>query len=314
MVQVIDLTLDEDTNTHHGNSSSSSSAARTAIHPTPLPDLRARNMTTVPSITRQITKLPAQDHRTLVKKQTWLQNNTLDVPPNSFSRPSPRSNVHGNANPVQAALVFAQQEAGTAVCISPSGILLTCSHCVAEDIAHLTWSQIHWLIFSSGEIVAAKTIAWDATRDLALLVIIKSSSQSTSFPYAALSATPPQVSTRLICIGHPAAEDLEAPLPGTKTGYDTLVLSTGTFRGLADQDPQDNSNIGALMHSCWTYWGHSGAPLVDRRSGDLVGLHSSWDDQTGMRRGVPLEALTAFLDEVVRSYENVVPNGWTWYV
>lgn len=51
------------------------------------------------------------------------------------------------------------------------------------------------------------------------------------------------------------------------------------------------------MHDCWTYWGHSGAPLMLRATGELVGLHSSWDDQSGMRRGVPLVALRAFLDE-----------------
>jgi V8-like Glu-specific endopeptidase len=50
------------------------------------------------------------------------------------------------------------------------------------------------------------------------------------------------------------------------------------------------------MHGCWTYWGHSGAPLLDA-NGKLVGLHSSWDDTTAMRRGVPLEAIRAFLEE-----------------
>jgi hypothetical protein len=77
-----------------------------------------------------------------------------------------------------------------------------------------------------------------------------------------------------------------------------LHISTGRSRGLApDQNPQDNSEIGALLHDCWTYWGHSGAPLIARSSGKLVGLHSSWDDATGMRRGVPLVAIKAFLDE-----------------
>lgn len=59
---------------------------------------------------------------------------------------------------------------------------------------------------------------------------------------------------------------------------------------------QDNSEIGALMHDCWTYWGHSGAPLVEVRSGLLVGLHSSWDEDTDMRRGIGGEAIGAFLE------------------
>lgn len=50
------------------------------------------------------------------------------------------------------------------------------------------------------------------------------------------------------------------------------------------------------MHDCWTYWGHSGAPLLERRTGQLVGLHSSWDEETGMRRGVGCEAIAGFLE------------------
>lgn len=39
---------------------------------------------------------------------------------------------------------------------------------------------------------------------------------------------------------------------------------------------------------------HSGAPLVDWSSGMLIGLLSSWDDETGMRRGVQWEAIETF--------------------
>ena len=48
------------------------------------------------------------------------------------------------------------------------------------------------------------------------------------------------------------------------------------------------------MHSCWTYWGHSGGPLLDA-TGCIVGLHSSWDDETGTRHGIHLDALTEFV-------------------
>lgn len=60
------------------------------------------------------------------------------------------------------------------------------------------------------------------------------------------------------------------------------------------QGVQDNSEIGALMHDCWTDWGHSGAPLVERGSGSCTGMHSSWDDDTGMRRAVAWEVISAF--------------------
>lgn len=51
------------------------------------------------------------------------------------------------------------------------------------------------------------------------------------------------------------------------------------------------------MHDCWTYWGHSGAPILEVNKGTLVGLHSSWDEETGMRRGVGGVAIVAFLDK-----------------
>lgn len=77
-----------------------------------------------------------------------------------------------------------------------------------------------------------------------------------------------------------------------------MHVSGGRFRGYAEgQDRLDNGEIGALMHDCWTYWGHSGAPLVEWRKGGLVGVHSSWDSGTGMRRGVGVEALGGFVRE-----------------
>ncbi|GKT49858.1 uncharacterized protein ColSpa_10039 [Colletotrichum spaethianum] len=220
----------------------------------------------------------------------------------------------GLAPSVMATLVFAQEEAGTAVCISPDGILLTCSHCIAETADEFDSFRSHWLLFASGQVVEARPLAWDAKRDLALLKIVAaqpapslSSTIATSppmFPFITPSPTPPPLQTRLICVGHPGSEDLEAASPGTRTDYDVLHLSTGTFRGCAEgQDLQDNSEIGALMHTCWTYWGHSGAPLIERRTGRLIGLHSSWDDETGMRRGVAWEAILGFLEENKRVME-----------
>ena len=50
-----------------------------------------------------------------------------------------------------------------------------------------------------------------------------------------------------------------------------------------------------LQHSCWTYWGHSGAPLFNER-GQVVGLHSAWDDRSGIRHGQQLKHLQAALD------------------
>ena len=212
------------------------------------------------------------------------------------------------ASAAHSTVVFAQHEAGTAVCIAASGLLLTCSHCVAESLEEYAEDNPHWLIFSSGQVVQAKCVAWDARRDLALLQIVAAEDLKTglppAFPSAALASRPPAApktkNTPLICIGHPGSEDLEAVATSSHipSNYDVLHVSYGHYRGIArGQDVHDNSEIGALKHDCWTYWGHSGAPLIAAESGEVIGLHSSWDDQTGMRRGISWEALDRFLRE-----------------
>ncbi|KAF2873084.1 trypsin-like cysteine/serine peptidase domain-containing protein [Massariosphaeria phaeospora] len=229
----------------------------------------------------------------------------------------PNSEAYGGLkNAVDATLVFAQVEAGTAVCISSEGLLLTCSHCIAESDEALDMGKVWWLLFASGRIVQARTVKWDARRDLALLQIMAAQpplpatahttpTQQSPFPCVPLAPAPPPLRTPLLCIGHPGSEDLEIGRPGVETGYDVLHVSDGKFCGYAKgQDRQDNSEIGALKHDCWTYWGHSGGPLVARgRNGEgeewgLVALHSSWDEETGMRRGVGWEAISGFLREV----------------
>ncbi|KAM0431020.1 hypothetical protein ACHAPT_005657 [Fusarium lateritium] len=239
-------------------------------------------------------------------KRTWLSSHTV---------PLPHGTTIHHYSPVDATYIFAQEQAGTAVCVSPDGILLTCSHCVAESASELTQNPIHLLLSSKGAMVSARVMAWDPTRDLALLMIVAAEPPHRPFPYARLAASPPKTNTRLFCVGHPGSEDLEAERRGVPTEYDALVLSEGTFRGLASgQDPQDNSEMGSLKHTCWTYWGHSGAGLFDRKTGMLVGVHSSWDEDTGMRRGVPFEALLAFLEEFDGRGGQGMGEGWQWYV
>jgi hypothetical protein len=244
-------------------------------------------------LTGTITRLSSKNHTLLLKKRLLLQSHHITIPNALTTTLTPA---------VAATLVFAQEEAGTAVCISPRGHLLTCAHCIAETAADLDLSTIHWLLFASGAAVAAKCVAWDPHRDLALLRIVAAHVDARpaarGFPHLAVAAESPRRRAALACIGHPGSEDLEAGEAGVATNFSVLHVSTGCFRGYAPgQDLQENSEIGALMHDCWTYWGHSGAPIVETAgAGALVGLHSSWDDQTRMRRGVPLEAIVAFLE------------------
>lgn len=257
-------------------------------------DSDRREIAVLSSLTRQSTRLKADVFDLLLLKRRKLRRDDSQV----------QQFIEARRTLTDAALatfVFAQEEAGTAVCISPSGVLLTCSHCVA-DTARGASKKRMWLISAAGVVVQARCIAWDGTRDLALMQIITAEPcpavESGAWPCIEVDATSPKVNTRLFCIGHPGSEDFETDVPGTATGYDVLHVSEGRYRGCeAGQDVQDNSEIGALKHDCWTYWGHSGAPLIHRETGKLVGLHSSWDDTTGMRRGVALPAVVAFIEE-----------------
>ena len=307
MTSIIDLTQDGDSSPQPATRRQTRSSTRTlrsqtsTLHsssPQPRPNSTIPSRIPIPLTSR----LRNGAGKPLLRKWEWLRSHTVIVPRNI------------NHDPVSPTLVFGQDEGGTAVCISPSGVLLTCAHCVAERQRDLDLTKSHLLLFASGEAVEATVLAWDGQRDLALLVITETPESPKTYPYMPISNAALKLNTRLLCIGHPGSEDLETSIPGIQTGYDTLVLSEGTFKGIAiGQDPQDNSEIGALMHNCWTYWGHSGAPLIDRKSGGLVGLHSSWDDETGMRRGVAFEAIDSFLKEF-EGRGRGGPEGWKWCV
>jgi hypothetical protein len=235
----------------------------------------------------------------LRKKQAQLSST---APQTLTSLPSP---AHLNA--LLSTLIFAQHEAGTAVCIHPSGWLLTCAHCFGDDEAeYLSSQKKRWLLYYTGLAVLVECRAWDPRRDLALLKIIAietpapgnlASGSTPVFACLKLSEAAPKYRLQLICIGQPGRDDLEAE-GNKKTKYNLIEISKGRLKGMVKgQDPQDNAEIGSLMHDCWTYWGHSGAPLISAEEGGLVGLHSSWDDKTAMRHGVPGVAIREFLGE-----------------
>ncbi|PKX96173.1 S1 family peptidase [Aspergillus novofumigatus IBT 16806] len=212
---------------------------------------------------------------------------------------------------LSSTLIFAQHEAGTAVCIHPDGWLLTCAHCFGESEAEWRSHSRKWLLFFTGEAVFVECVAWDAGRDLALARItalerlLPAASQNSIPSFACVPLAPPSasLSSKILCIGQPGSDDLESSAP-RKTAYGLIEISEGRLRGLMPgADPHDNEEIGALRHDAWTYWGHSGAPLLRRTDGVLLGLHSSWDETTAMRHGVPIVAVRGFLKERF-------PGGW----
>jgi hypothetical protein len=202
-------------------------------------------------------------------------------------------------NALEATLIFAQYEAGTAVCIDQAGWILTCAHCFGDtEEEYEAADKRRWLLFYTGLAVQVECRVWDAKRDLALLKVITielNDRDFESFRYVPISSSPATSKMPVICIGQPGRDDLESTSE-RKTKYNLVEISQGTIRGMVKgADPQDNSEIGTLKHDAWTYWGHSGAPILRESDGTLVALHSSWDDQTAMRHGVPQVAIREFL-------------------
>ncbi|KAF4962318.1 hypothetical protein FSARC_9603 [Fusarium sarcochroum] len=173
---------------------------------------------------------PSRPKGPFTSKRTWLASNTISLPRGVVRSLilSPKTYL----NPVDATYLFPRSDAGTAVCISPDGVLLTCAHCVAEKASELATTPSHTLISSSGKLVSTSVLAWDPIRDLALLLINQAELPHRPFPYSRIASLPPKVNIRLLCVGHPGSEDLQAESQGIKIGYDPLVLSEGTFRGL----------------------------------------------------------------------------------
>ncbi|CAM6085747.1 unnamed protein product [Calypogeia fissa] len=246
--------------------------------------------------------LTTSDLTLLHKKQRQLEQNSASIVTTLY--PSPHI-----PTALSAILIFAQYEASTAVCIDSSGWLLTCSNCITDNLSKWTApGDAHkrkWLLYHTGQAVQAECRAWDPICDLALLKIIAMERPISkaneigipSFAFMSLSTEPLAPKELIVCIGQPGRDDLEAG-GNKRTKYNLVEISEGTFRGMVlGADPHDNSQIGALMHDAWTYWGHSGAPLLRRDDGTLLGLHSSWDDQTAMRHGIPRVAIEEFLKE-----------------
>lgn len=140
-------------------------------------------------------------------------------------------------------------------------------------------------------------------------------------PMALFGREPASVGERLFCVGNPSSIDLESIDEGTiEFEPPTWHTSIGCCEGYLDPSVHaaaetmsergraptrgektkyikaaavkfDNVEEGLFLeHSCWTYWGHSGAPLFNE-VGEVVGLHCAWDDRTGIRHAQKLQNL-----------------------
>jgi hypothetical protein len=221
---------------------------------------------------------------------------------------------------LRATAIFAQREAGSACCIDARGLVLTCAHCFADDdggvhdendCAFVAAGRarralgMRCIVLGDGTLAVGACVARDYGRDVALMQIVYVHERSTQdgdddleFVHIPIASVRAAVATRVACVGQPATRSRG------RGGRCELAVSYGRVERYA-ADAHDSSVLGAMEHSAWTYWGHSGAPLVRVVRGcagtpgsdsseaglELVGMHSSWDETRGARHGVPVEPI-----------------------
>ncbi|MCJ1476810.1 hypothetical protein MMC13_005479 [Lambiella insularis] len=102
----------------------------------------------------------------LRRKQSKLQSTVT-----STHQILPKSPVIRHA--LASTLIFAQHEAGTAICIDPAGWILTCAHCFGDNEAeYQAGAKRRWLLCYTGLAVQVECNFWDPKRDLALLKVV----------------------------------------------------------------------------------------------------------------------------------------------
>lgn len=212
-----------------------------------------------------------------------------------------------------AAAHIMQAESGSAVAVGATS-LLTCAHCVSaasdpdvelasdsssDDGSPAATSAVQrvgrfkLLLMADGAVVVARCVAADDALDLALLSVEASSPAG-----AALYALPVAAAAdaagrrRVICVGNPHDFDGD----GKRSKFDPPVYftSAGAVVGRTDAD-RLRMGLGGLRHTCWTHWGHSGAPLIST-AGEIAALHNSWDGGNGgTRHAVGCDDIARFL-------------------
>ena len=231
-----------------------------------------------------------------------------------------------------ATVHFIQAGSGTGVSLAPRYVL-TCAHVVAAEddvdgeVVKGRVGRKKLVMFPSGRVFLSRCVAVreteDGEEDAALLELEEEIGAGGGGglpppPVATLAPKGAEPDDRLFSIGNPSSVDLES-VEGGELEFEppTWHPSVGSCIGGADE--------GYVGHSCWTYWGHSGAPLFNERgevrwrgvvripqrwreaiaththrsnvhhnhpllcdslrSSQVVSLHCSWNDETGLRRG-----------------------------
>eukprot|EP00039_Didymoeca_costata_P033380 m.42081 g.42081 ORF g.42081 m.42081 type:complete len:351 (+) comp9842_c0_seq2:113-1165(+) len=194
---------------------------------------------------------------------------------------------------------------GCCVRIGSEAHVLTCAHCIDHDDDDDESNQslaepnrvgrYKVIVWANGRMGLAQCVFSDDKADVALMKIVALTSQDidtvpVTLPTASVATIAPEKGVTLLLIHNPYNWDLERA-EGGQMGFIPFSVEDGEVDGYRKGDRADSSSFGALKHSCWTYWGTSGAPLFDVRSGCIIGIHNSWDSRNGQRHGVALDGI-----------------------
>jgi len=198
-------------------------------------------------------------------------------------------------------------EFGTAVCINEKGYILTCSHAVPPFEDDKTKESLY--IFPNGEIVKTLTLEKNNQIDLALLKIneiyengkfikIKEIPEK-KFNYSKIKLSIKEnekIGENIFCIGNPCFEIYNDNDKLEKNNYKPFWISFGKIKGYINDGINCKNELGPLIHNCWTYWGHSGAPIFNYK-GEIIGMHNSWNEKNGDRHGISLLGIVKFISK-----------------
>lgn len=202
---------------------------------------------------------------------------------------------------LDAAVHVVGEGAGSGVVISASGLVATAAHVVShgDDVEGKEVDEgldrvgRHVVLFDArGAAMLSRCVASSEAGDVAILQILGAG----PFPHAALADADARRGHKIVAVGNPFNYDLESdgepeiefdpPIFHTSAGSVTRYLD-------GDRNRTESDGLGRLVHSAWTYWGHSGCPLFSRTTGRVVGLHNSWDEDTCKRHGVAVSCVAA---------------------
>ena len=220
-----------------------------------------------------------------------------------FSKLTKRYNTD-QSRTFDASVHIVQDERGSGVNIADDGLSLTCAHCLMEDqdsdddTALIGVKKI--VVFADGRMFEAVCTVASIKQDLAIMKI----HGVNGLPTADISTGTCTVDTEIVCVGNPSEYDLESNDPDATVSFYPPVFhcSSGKVEGYCGGDLtiMTKSGLGKLKHGCWTYWGHSGAPIFNVNDSTVVGIHNSWDDTNGQRHGIPLRSIQHFLKITVQ--------------